>query len=437
MSSQQYDVIVVGAGPSGSLAALTLARAGVRVLLLERGVYPGSKNVSGAAMYASALLNEVIPDFWQQAPVERYVGRRVLNILTETEALSLGFSAKDFAQPPYNAWTILRPRFDRWLAEQAVCAGATLITETVADDVLWNPSHQRVIGVKVRRPGGQIYAPIVIAAEGVNAFLTMKAGLRHPHTPHNMALGVKEVVTLDARLIDDRFHLVGQEGVVYEYLGGLGGVHGGAFIYTNRDSLSIGVIVQIGSLIETSQPPYVLLERFKQHPAVMPLLRGAVLKEYSAHMIPEGGYRHIGKVARDGFMVVGDAAGLVLSAGLYLEGINFAMASGIAAAQTAIAALGKNDVSLKVLSGYRRLLERSFVMKDLRQYKNASEQLMGRHLQETYPDIVTSIFRDAFTIRPLPRRKIFRIVRTEARRRKVGALTAIRDAWRMTRTFGG
>ena len=75
-ASDHFDIIVVGAGPAGSAAALVTARAGLKVLLLERGEYPGAKNVSGAAFYG--ILHKLIPNWWEQAPVERYICRRDL-----------------------------------------------------------------------------------------------------------------------------------------------------------------------------------------------------------------------------------------------------------------------------------------------------------------------------------------------------------------------
>lgn len=92
-TAEQFDVIVVGAGPAGSAAALITARAGLKVLLLERGEYPGAKNVSGAAFYGSAIMNQLIPEWWLQAPVERYICRRDVAMMSPTTAVSLDFRA--------------------------------------------------------------------------------------------------------------------------------------------------------------------------------------------------------------------------------------------------------------------------------------------------------------------------------------------------------
>ena len=187
-----------------------------------------------------------------------------------------------------------------------------------------------------RREEGDLYAPIVIAADGANSFLAKKAGLQHEFRADEMTLGVKEVLRLDAHTIEERFNLNGDEGMSNEYVGyASGDVKGGGFLYTNRETLSIGVVVQIASLAEKKVRAYDLLDQFKQHPAVAPLVHDSVAIEYSAHMIPEGGWSKLSRLSRAGMMVIGDAAGFVFAAGLFLEGMNFAIASGLAAATVA------------------------------------------------------------------------------------------------------
>ncbi len=394
---QQFDAIVVGAGPAGSSAALAMARAGLQVALVERGEYAGSKNVSGAALYAPNLLADLLPDYWEEAPVERYLTRRVITFLGQESAVSLDFRTNHFNRPPYNGFTILRPKFDRWLASKAEEAGALLITSTVVDDLLYK--GKQVIGVRCRREDGDLYAPIVIAADGANSFLAKKAGLQREFRADEMTLGVKEVLRLDAHTIEQRFNLNGDEGMTNEYVGyASGDVKGGGFLYTNRDTLSIGVVVQIESLAQKKVRAYDLLDQFKQHPAVAPLVRDSVTLEYSAHMIPEGGWAMLPALSRAGLMVVGDAAGFVFAIGLFQEGMNFAIASGLAAAATTQLAHTEHDFSAQSMARYRKQLESSFVLQDL------------------------------------PRRKIGRVVR-DTMRGKLPLRTLLRDGWQVWRGF--
>src|SRR5205807_3722127 len=201
------------------------------------------------------------------------------------------------------------------------------------------------------------------------------------------ALGAKEVLALDRGTIEDRFALSGEEGVAYEYLGAVtGDVRGGAFLYTNRDSLSLGVIVQVASLAEHGAAAYDLLERFKAHPSVAPLVRGGRLVEYSAHMVPEAGLAGLSRLCGDGILVAGDAAGLCFATGLYLEGINYAIASGAAAGETAAEALAAGDTSAAGLAGYERRLEERGVLPAFRRFRMAPRFIMGERHQRLYQE---------------------------------------------------
>ncbi len=430
---QQFDAIVVGAGPAGSSAALAMARAGLQVALIERGEYPGAKNVSGAALYAPNLLADLLPNYWEEAPVERYLTRRVVTFLGNEAAVSLDFRTNNFSSPPYNGFTILRPKFDRWLASKAVEAGALLIPSTVVDDLLYK--DKQVIGVRCRREDGDLYAPLVIAADGANAFLAKKAGLQKEFHADEMTLGVKEVLRLDAHTIEERFNLTGDEGMTNEYVGyASGDVKGGGFLYTNHDTLSIGVVTQIASLAAKKQRAYDLLDQFKQHPAVAPLVRDSVTLEYSAHMIPEGGWATLPQLSRPGLLVVGDAAGFVFAAGLFLEGMNFAIASGLTAANVAQEAHAQKDFSAESMGRYRKQLEANFVLQDMKRFRHTPAFVNNERLQNVYPDLICKTAENVFRSNGKPRRKIGRVA-LDTLRGKVPLLTLLKDGWEAGRAL--
>jgi len=386
MSNNTYDVIVVGAGPAGATAALVLARQGVKVLLIERGEYPGSKNMFGGALFGE-VLEELIPEFWNHAPIERYIGRKIISILTEDSAVSMDINSADFKEPPYHGFVIQRSIFDNWYAQEAVKAGAVLLNKTTVVDVL--REGKQIVGVKVDRSPGEIKAKVVIAADGVVSLLAKKAGLRRDFNAEQFAVGTKEVIQLPPGALEQRFNVIGDEGVSNEYLGQMGeGLHGGGYLYTNKDSISIGVVVFAHSLKERKETIYEAQEKFKRHPVIAPLLEGGRLLEYSAHLIPEAGAEMVPQLSCGGMMVIGDAAGLVLNAGVFLEGVNLGMASGKIAAETAIDALQKGKFDAGVLAAYDKGLKQSFVLKELNRFKSARPMLLNPRLYEVYPSFI-------------------------------------------------
>jgi electron transfer flavoprotein-quinone oxidoreductase len=432
--AEQFDVVVVGAGPAGSCAAIALARAGRRVCLLERGPFPGSKNLFGGVVYGR-VLDTLLPAWTEEAPVERWVTRRVTMALTETQSVALDFRSATWGGKPYNGATVLRPVFDAWLADHAEREGAVLACSTTVTGLV--REGPRVVGVRTDRPEGEVRAAVVIACDGVNAFLAKEAGLAREPEPGHYTLGVKEVLGLGPAEIERRFSLGEGEGADFEVVGGTGGVPGGGFVYTNRESVSVGLVLSLPGLAESGERPETLLAGFKAHPAIAPLVEGGELLEYGAHLIPEAGISMMPKLAGDGIVVAGDAAGLCLAAGIWLEGVNFAMASGIAAGEAAAEALGRGDTSARGLAGYERRLEQNFVLADHRRLRRAPHLVLSERMQSRYPAFVCNLVEEMFTVRnPSPKQGAVRLARREARRTGLRLRDLARDGFDAWRTFG-
>jgi electron transfer flavoprotein-quinone oxidoreductase len=399
-----FDVIVVGAGPAGITASYLLAKAGLNVVQLERGASPGSKNVFGGILYTT-VLNRLIPNFWERAPVERHIKGARIYLISPNNSVSIGVESEDHNQPPYNnSFTVSRARFDQWYAREAEDAGAMLLTNTVVDDLLWY--RGKVIGVKVRGDEGELYADVVIAADGVNSILAEKAGLRKRYAARQVSLGMKEVIELPRSVIEDRFNLNGNEGVELKYIAGdaTQGIWGGGNIYTNLESLSVVTWVALDPLIKSQVKAAELFERFKEHPFVKNYIKGGKTAEYQAHLAPDGGYDSTPQYFTDGLLVAGDAARF-LNASIHYEGTNFAMASGEAAARTVLEARKNEDYSAKSLSYYQKLLNESFVMKDLKRYRKMN--LFAEQNPEFFGpflNVITQTAVDYFTIKEMPKR---------------------------------
>jgi electron transfer flavoprotein-quinone oxidoreductase len=345
----KVDVIVVGGGPGGLTAAFVLAKAGLEVILIERGEYSGSKNVGG--LVYGTILNQLIPNFYEKAPIERPVSKRSIAYLGENEHISLDFGAELWSKPPFNnTFIVYRSQFDKWFAKQAEEAGASFVEGMVVDDLIYEEKDgsKRVTGVKIRGDE-HFYADVVILAEGANALVTKKArkelNMKSGKAQQEYAIGVKEIISLSREKIEDRFGLGENEGIAQDYIGvPFDGAIGGGFIYTGKEALHLGFVGRASALSKNKLNPSQILDKFKNHTRIKPLLKGGELMEYSAHMIPEGGYDSIGELSANGLMIVGDSAGFV-NMSLYKEGTNHAMHSGKLAAETAIKAKGKNDFS--------------------------------------------------------------------------------------------
>ena len=412
--SDKFDCIIIGAGPAGIACAYKLAKAGLNIVVFERGEYPGSKNVSGGVLY-STVLNKLIPEFWKEAPVERHVTKRRYSILSKDSEMAMELTFDSFNTPPYNnSFTVLRAKFDQWFAKKAEDAGAIILTETVVDDFIWKDG--KIAGVRARREGGDVFADVIVCAEGANSLLAEKAGLKKKPTEHQMISAAKEVISLPREVIEDRFNLSGDEGIVMEFFGdAVKGMIGSGFIYTNKDSLSVGIGCPISVMKENNMRPNDLLDAFKAHPMVRKFLRGGKTEELSAKMIPELGYKNLPKFVANGLLIVGDAAGLV-NPSLYREGSNMAMASGAMAAEAILEAKEEGNFSEATLNSYVNRLNDSFVMNDLKRYGDAPERLSGMpQLFKEYPEAILKMAEGYFTVSDLSKAEMQRFARKDFR----------------------
>ena len=430
-----FDAVVVGAGPAGASAALALARAGRSVVLVERGPFPGSKNVYGGVVYGR-VLDDIVPHWWEEVPVERWVVRRSTMMMTGTQSLSIDYRSTAWGQAPFNGMTTLRSKFDAWLADKATAAGARLVTSTVATGLVRDGAG-RVVGVRTDRDGAELHAPVVIACDGVNSFLAKEAGLlAHAEASHH-TLGVKEVLDLPSGAINERFAVGDHEGVDIEILGCTRDVPGGGFLYTNADSVSVGVVLSLPELAASGVRPEELVADLKAHPAIAPLLAGSTLREYAAHLIPEGGYDTMPTLAADGLLIAGDAGAMTLAAGMWLEGVNFAIGSGYAAGQAAARALTAGDCSAAGLASYRTDLENQFVLADHKRLRKAPSLVLSERVQQRYPGLLCDLAEGMFTVtNPTPKAGGWKVTRAAAARHGVSLRHLAADTVRGLRIFG-
>ncbi|HAY36098.1 MAG: FAD-dependent oxidoreductase [Rhodothermales bacterium] len=420
---EKFDAIIVGGGIAGLSAAMTLARGNARFLLIERGEFCGAKNVSGGVLWGSDLAR-LVPEYWkEEGGFERFVNHRRLTFMDEGSAFSADFKSNHFDEAPYKGVTVLRAVFDAWLAEkvqEAIDASAHPDESFIATDILVEEilkEDGRVVGIRAGEES--FYANCVILAEGVNNLLTRQIGLEGDYVPDDyVAVGVKEVMKLDRARLEDRFQLQGRSGLTNEFVGaGSDGVEGGGFLYTNTDSISIGLVLGLKDLKKKGKTPYDILNGFKAHPSVADMIRDAETVEYSAHVVSTGDIRALpSELFADGVMIVGEAAHLLLNAGKAIQGMDYAMRSGILAAETAMEATKLGDFTSATLSNYRKALEGSYVLKDMRSFQDAVHLLHQEQMFGPIPNMICDFGRQFFTIDSEPTEKASKMLRAAIKR---------------------
>ena len=426
---EKFDAIVIGAGPAGSMAALLLAQGGLNVLLVERGQAPGSKNSSGGLIYYNSVAH-ILPQLAENAPVERSITSHQLVMLSGQSSVAADFRNYGTEAPPTNAFSVLRARFDPWLANMAEEAGASLITGVTVDSLLVEDG--RVVGIQAGPD--KLSADVVVVAEGTRSLLLDAAGLREDYHPHDISLGVKEVIALPEEVINERFQCAKGTGAAYTLVGNTLGIEGGGFLYTNRSSLSLGVVVKIDSLYQSKTQPHQVLDAFKSHPLIGRLTEGGEVVEYSAQTVHRGGFHLKSKLYGNGYVVVGSAARLLVNNVLTLRGMDFAIVSAAIAARSILAAREKGAFTSETLASYEANLSQSPIYQDWRTFGATYSFLENKRLFELYPAMVCNMMEKLFSPTDQASSKILPMLRTELRG-KASLIDVSKDAYQLLRGF--
>jgi electron transfer flavoprotein-quinone oxidoreductase len=402
-----FDVIVVGSGCAGSVAAYLCAQADKSVLVVERGDYAGAKNMTGGRIYTHSLA-KVFPDFAEEAPLERKITHEKISFIAPESNFTVDFTSPKLGLAGSESYSVLRAPFDQWLASKAEEAGAEYIYGIAVEDLLFEGN--RVTGIRAGED--EITAEITILADGVNSLLSEKAGLAQTPNSHQMAVGVKETIELPAKVIEDRMCAAPGEGAAWLFVGDATHGHvGGGFLYANKESISLGLVATLADLTTSDVPIYQMLEDFKSHPAIAPVIAGGTTVEYSGHLIPEGGYDMIPTLYKDGCLLTGDAAMFCINLGYQVRGMDFAVTAGQLAAEAAIEALDKGDTSAAGLAVYKTKLDGSFVLQDLKAFRKFPHFMESTtRLFTEYPKMIEDIFLSMFVVDGKPVKPVMKKV---------------------------
>lgn len=420
----KFDCIIVGGGVAGLSAAMTLARNNMKFLLIERGEFSGAKNVSGGVLWGQGL-SKLVPNYWEdeEAGFERFINNRRLTFMDGDSTFSLDFKSHSFNEKPYKGVIVLRAKFDNWLAskvEEAIEESEYPEDSFIAPNILVEEVlMQDGQAVGIRAGEEEFYADSVIISEGVNNLLTRQVGLQDDYVPADgLAVGVKEIIKFEQKTLEDRFQLNGLSGMSNEFIGtATQGVEGGGFLYTNRDSLSFGLVLGMNSLRDSGHKPYDILNEFKAHPVIADTLKGGEVVEYSAHAVSTGDMNVMPKeLYGNGVLIAGEAANLLMNSGKAIQGMDYALHSGVLAAETITEAKKAGDFSKEQLKSYRSKLEDSFVLKDMRNFQDAVAFLHSKQMFQNMPGLVCDFGKQFFSIENKPTPKTREMLNNSVRK---------------------
>jgi flavin-dependent dehydrogenase len=349
-----YDVIVVGGGPGGSMAAKVAAELGLSTIFFERGRKPGEKNASGCGLgprlwrdfkFMKELNSDVCHSLRPGTAIRHYFidkDDEMKGMLVTKPTKSVGYEpARQFI-----TMNVYRSEFDPWLANLAVAAGAKLKTSTLIVDLV--KEDNKVVGV--RDENGEVYkSQILIGADGVHSAVAIKSGLRARWKREQVVL----VPQLDFHVHPKNIDKILEE----ETLGTWWGVNfPAAFQVFFHDGFHIGLGNWLGWWNKNPNQYLEQVVRLKRFQQLIHQL-DAKPREYQLHMVPWLTMPE--NTFTDNVMLVGDAGGFPCP--LEAEGIYPAMITGSLAARTAAKAIADNDTSRESLARYEQAWKESSV----------------------------------------------------------------------------
>lgn len=426
MADDKFDAIVVGGGPAGCACAYVLAREGKNVLLVERGDSAGSKNVSGGRLYTYAL-EMIEPGMYLRAPLQRKIVREQIMLLGERAATTIDYFDPGFAEKVPQSYSVVRAKLDEWFASEAEGKGATLASGILVDHVI--EENGKIVGIRAGEE--EMRSDVVVAADGINSLLAQRAGLFSDAEGHAVGIGVKETIELPDSVISARFAVKDDEGVARVAIGCTEGISGGAFLYTNKGTISLGIVFNPVQAAKHGRHIQEIFQDFKMHPAILALIEGGTTVEYGAHLVPEAGYRGIpDRLHREGMLVVGDAARFGINTGLIIRGMDLAMVSGLAAARAILQAADTQEVGPL----YIDKLEELMLLAGERAYENIHGIFEIPRVFREVPKLANEAMQFLFTVDgKVPTPMVDGLMQVVRRNVSLGQIVA--DGWKAYRSL--
>ena len=281
---EKYDVAIIGGGSAGLAALKQLSRLGKQAILIEAGSKIGSKNISGGILYSKKPKNgqitnveQLYENFLEDAPIERKITKYILHSTSQDKVYSMDLTAAHDYQANFG-YSVLLNKLNSWFAIQAEEAAAKLgggiIPGVHVKSITRNENGTLIIQTDEL---DEFEVKAIIAADGVNSEVAEMVGARKKFTPQQLYQGVKVIVKLPEEIIDERFGISTDEGAAHLYAGDITLNHiGGGFLYTNRDTLSVGAVYHFDSLLTNPIEPYTLIDALLKNPMVSEFIKDEV-----------------------------------------------------------------------------------------------------------------------------------------------------------------
>lgn len=435
----EFDVIVVGGGISGLICAYTLAQKELSVVLLERADI-GVKNVSGGRLYAHTLRGiEGLEDF--DTACERAIACEKIGFMDDNNSFMMESRGRVNSDKYANSYSVLQNKFLSYLSSKCEELGVMIAPNVLVNDLLVKQSNGNIVKsstlnrdltndecvVGIVAGEDEMNAKVVVLAEGLNSLLAQSINLQASNDGKGgfkgkgYALGMKEIIELP---VSSRFGLEDNEGLAALFAGKASEyLMGGGFLYTNENTISLGCVIGLGQ--DMPKKSHEIFEEFKKHPSIAPLIKDGKTLEYSAKLVPEGGFNTMSKLGANGVLVIGDAAGFCMNLGYTIRGMDLAIAS----ARCASEAIGKSlDKPNEILGLYKAALENNPAYLDFKDFAGVPEFLEHNdRMFNVYPKAINELMQDIFRVDGKTSRiktKVMKFVKT------IGIMNLIKDMWK-------
>jgi len=392
--SHKFDIIIVGAGPAGLAAAYELCRRGFKVVVLERGKRPGSKNMYGGRIYISEIekhSSDIAKDIQK-------IGRRVIRetIMLTYGKTSLYFTieADDWSGGVVTSLT----RFVENLAQKVESSGGILVTSARVDSLIVQDGNVRGVRCGV----DTLNADFIIDSEGVNRILLENSKLVDKISPDNVALGLKEVYRVDSNDINKIFDLEDDKSMTVLALGEvLGYIPGGAFMYIDRGYVHIGFVIYLSHYYKIKNSIIKFFENIYKLPLFRQVVKYGERVEYGAKLVPVTPLPSISPVNR--LAVIGDAGGYIVHIGPIIRGVDYAVLSGLFTARAIVDMMEREKEREYTYDRFNQYLmkymKNSSMIRDLELFRKVYQYYKAEDIYRKYVGFIVDFARNYLEVK--------------------------------------